>query len=154
LAVVKVALLALWTVILRNPWAAASIFSGYLWGIALGMPGDTLARPTYRHMREVMPEEAWTLLFFVVAILQTWRMFERTTPRTIVPEFFLKWVAALLWTFVGLACLTSQWPIAAAMSDTLVVALFSWIDLAQLRCCTYCPAQTATCKQDGCKYDR
>jgi hypothetical protein len=143
---------ALRAALLSNPWALASIMSGYLWGFALLAPGDTLARPTYRHMHEISGEWVWTFVFLSVATLQLWRIFCRSNRRTFPYEYTLKWLAAILWSFVGLACMIAQWPLAAAMADTLVVALFSWVDLARIKPCKGCP-EAGRCQGD-CVYGR
>jgi len=144
---------ALRSALIKNPFALASILSGYLWGIALLLPGDTLERPTYRYMREVAPEYLWTLLFISVASLQLWRVFRLTTPRTFAYELVLKIAACVMWTFVGTACLASQWPLAAAMADTLVVSVFSWIDMTRIRACRGCPGANGNCG-NRCWYER
>jgi hypothetical protein len=143
---------ALRSALLSNPWTLASIMSGYLWGFALLAPGDTTARPTYRHMHEVASEWEWTVVFLTVATLQLWRMVCRSNRKTFPYEYVLKWLAAVLWSFVGLACMIAQWPLAAAMADTLVVALFSWVDLIRMRPCMGCP-ETGKCGGD-CFYGR
>lgn len=140
------------TALLANPFALASILSGMLWATCLLAPGDTLLRPTYRHMREVADEEVWTALFLGVAVLQFWRIFARATRRSFPFEVALKLAAMVLWWFVAVACLISQWPLAAAMSDTLVVAVFATIDFARLRPCTNCPS--AGFCEEGCPYGR
>ena len=140
--------------ILMNPWASASAFSGWLWGIALAMPGDTLARPTYRYMAFVASEDYWTVAFLTVATLQTWRLFKRTTVRLFPYELALKAVACAMWTFTGLVCMAAQWPLAAAMSDTLVVALFSWIDMSQCKPCHGCSYKGSVYCQQGCHLTR
>lgn len=149
---VMVALSALRSALLANPWAFASILSGYLWGVTLLAPGDTLARPTYRHMSEISNEDVWTAIFLAVASLQLWRIFCRVNRRTLPYEYALKWWAAVMWTFVGVACMSAQWPLASAMSDTFVVAIFAWIDLARIKPCKGCP-EARTCKGD-CVYGR
>jgi hypothetical protein len=144
---------ALRSALLSNPWTLASIMSGYLWGFALLAPGDTTARPTYRHLAEVASEEVWTAVFLTVATLQLWRMVCRSNRKTFPYEFCLKLIAAILWAFVGVACMISQWPLAAAMADTMVVALFSWIDLVRVRPCHGCPIG-GTCPPGDCFYGR
>ena len=151
-AKVWMALRSLWTAMLKNPFTMSSVFSGYLWGFALAAPGDTLERPTYRHMAEIGPEDMWTAIFLVTASLQLWRIFIKTTPRLFPFEYALKLWASILWMSVGVMCMASQWPLAAAMSDTLVIALFAWIDLAKIRPCSSCPHR-GRCKKGGCFYE-
>lgn len=146
------ALKALRSALLANPWAFASILSGYLWGFTLLVPGETLARPTYRHMHEISGEGVWTLVFLLVASLQFWRIFCRINRRTFPYEYALKWWAAVMWTFVGVACMSAQFPLASAMSDTFVVAIFAWIDLAKIKPCKGCP-EAGRCQGD-CVYGR
>ena len=126
--------------------------SGYLWGFALLAPGDTTSRPTYRHLREVASEDVWTAVFLTVATLQLWRMVCRSNRQSFPYEYALKLAAAILWGFVGVACMISQWPLAAAMADTMVVALFSWVDLARIKPCKGCP-EAGRCRGD-CFYGR
>lgn len=144
---------ALRSALIKNPFALASILSGYLWGVALALPGDTLVRPTYRFMREVATEDTWVVVFFTLATLQLFRVFSLTTPKSFPYELVLKMAACVTWTFVGVACLFSQWPMAAAMADTLVVSLFSWIDMTRVRACRGCPGSNGVCG-GKCWYER
>lgn len=139
--------------LLRHPYTTASILSGYLWGTCLAFPGDTLARPTYRHMAELGPEDVWTFVFFSLATLQLWRIFVKMERHSVPFEIFLKTSAAIVWTLVAILCMMAQWPLAAAMSDTFVISIFAWVDLLNMKSCSACPFK-GSCKTLGCPYDR
>lgn len=111
----------------------ASALSGYCWGICLAVPGDTLGRPTYRFMREVASEPIWTVLFLVVASLQMYRLYAKVTPTSVIFDFAIKFFAMLLWALVAILCLCAQFPIAAAMSDTVVISLLTIWDFSRQR---------------------
>ena len=143
----------LFVVLLRNPWTTASILSGYLWGGCLAAPGDTLARPTYRHMGEIAQEDIWTFVFLALASLQLWRLFIKMDRQSVPFEVLLKTMSAIVWTSVAVLCMMAQWPLAAAMSDTFVIAIFAWVDLLNMKSCTSCPFR-GSCKTLGCPYDR
>jgi hypothetical protein len=112
--------------------AIVSIMSGYLWALCLVFPGDTLMRPTYRHMASVAPEWVWTTLFITVASLQVWRLLARPFRNHFYLDVQVKLVVMCLWWYVAIACMASQWPLAAAMSDTFVIAFATFWDF--LRC--------------------
>jgi hypothetical protein len=141
---------ALWSAMKANPWASMSVISGWGWGIALLLPGNTLDRPTYKYMHAVAEEEYWTVLFLMIAALQTWRLFRRTTPALFRYEVLLKSVACATWTFVAVACYFSQWPLAAAMSDAVAVAFAAWVDLIQVQPCKGCHLSGSGCCDNGC----
>jgi hypothetical protein len=113
-----------------RPATICVILSGYLWAFLLVMPGDTVARPTYKHMRQVLAtDEMWALAFGIVATLQLWRLFALTTARSRWWDFGLKITAAFLYGFTAVACLTSIAPVPAAMADNIVIALAAWWDM-------------------------
>jgi hypothetical protein len=140
-------------VLLRNPFTTASILSGYLWGGCLAAPGDTLLRPTYKHMHEIASEDVWIFVFFALATLQLWRLYVKMDKQNVPFEVLLKTASAIVWTAVAILCMMAQWPLAAAMSDTFVIAIFAWIDLLNMKSCTVCPFR-GSCKTLGCPYDR
>lgn len=143
----------LWTRGDTRPATIASVMSGYLWGIFLLFPEETLSRPTYKHMAEVMPQdECWAGLFFMVASLQLWRLYARTSRRSIRFEYMLKIIACAMWSFVGLACMFSLYPPPAAMSDTLIISFATWWDLIRFTPCRVC--QEVTCEIGVCPYER
>lgn len=136
-----------------RPATIASVLSGYLWAIFLLFPEDTLDRPTYRHMREVLPDdEYWAALFIAVATLQLWRLYATTSRKAIKWEYLLKIIACSMWSFVGLACMFSLYPPPAAMSDTLVIAFGCWWDLLRFESCRIC--EQVTCDEGDCPYGR
>lgn len=141
---------ALRSAILSNPWTSMSCISAWGWGVTLAMPGDTLARPTYKYMGVVAPEDYWTALFLTLAVLQTWRLFKRTTRKLFPYELALKAVACLTWTFVCVACFAAQWPLAAAMSDSLAIAVAAWIDMSRCDPCSGCPVKGMGLCGKGC----
>ena len=107
----------------------ASITSGWAWAICLAFPGDTLARPTYKIMASVGPEGAWITAFIVMSSLQSWRFWCRlTTSKSYVIESAIKTLATAMWTYIAYACMLAQYPPAAAVADTCVVALLTWWD--------------------------
>lgn len=143
----------IWRLLIKNPFTTASILSGFLWFGCLVAPGDTFVRPTYIHMAEVAPEVVWTWVFFITACLQFLRLTFQITPRQFPFEFGLKLWAAFLWTSVGLLCIISQWPLAAAMSDTIVISIFSIIDLLQVKPCNGCNHRRGHCSREmNCYY--
>jgi hypothetical protein len=143
----------LWTLGDTRPATIASVLSGYLWAAFLMFPEETLSRPTYKHMAEVMPQdECWAGLFVIVATLQLWRLYATTNRRSIRFEYGLKIIACSMWSFVGLACMFSLYPPPAAMSDTLVIAFGCWWDLVRYTPCRLCPE--VTCETGVCPYDR
>lgn len=131
----------------------ASIMSAYLWSVLLLWPGETLARPTYRHMQEVMPyDEYWATLFMLVGTLQLWRLYAKTSRYAIKWEYLLKIVACSMWSFVGFACMFSVYPPPAAMSDTLIIAVGCWWDMVRFDHCRIC--DEAVCARGECPYAR
>jgi hypothetical protein len=138
-----------------RPATICVILSGYLWAVLLLLPGSTITRPTYRHMREMLPtDEAWAAAFIVVATLQLWRLFSLTTERSKWADLFLKIVACGLYTFVSIACLTSLWPIPAAMADNVVISIAAAWDLLRFDVRRGCGANhypSGACPYDGGK---
>lgn len=107
----------------------ASIASGWFWASCLAFPGDTLARPTYKVMAQAGPEEAWIAAFVIISSLQSWRFWCRlTSSKAILIEAAIKTIATAMWTYIAYACMFAQYPPAAAVSDTVVVALLTWWD--------------------------
>jgi hypothetical protein len=104
-------------------------------------------------MHEITGEDVWTFLFFSLATLQLWRLYAKMDHRSVPFEVLLKTIAAIVWSAVALLCMMAQWPLAAAMSDTFVIAIFAWIDLLNMKTCTSCPFK-GSCKTLGCPYDR
>lgn len=131
----------------------ASILSAYAWAACLLWEGETMARPTYKHMAEVLPtDDHWAALFIAVGTLQFWRLYTRTSRKSIKWEYLLKIVACSMWSFVGLSCMFSVYPPPAAMSDTLVIALGCWWDMVRFDYCRIC--QEEVCESGDCPYAR
>lgn len=110
----------------------ASVVSGALWASCLAFPGDTLARPTYKLMAFAAAEHVWFFIFAGLAVMQTWRLL--TDPKGalgVYAEHVIKLAAAFVWTYTALACMFAQYPPAAAVSDTVVVAALTWWDFFQ-----------------------
>src|SRR6188768_4210341 len=61
--------------------AVAALF----WTIGLLVPGDTMTRPVYRFMGEVLPEIGWTVLWGTYAALMFWRVFTITEGKSLWP---------------------------------------------------------------------
>lgn len=113
-----------------RPATICVIFSGFLWAGLLLIPGDTIDRPTYRHMHQIIrSDEGWAAVFLTVAMLQLWRLFAITGSRGKWLDFSLKITACFLYGFTAIACLTSIFPAPAAMADNIVVAIAAWWDL-------------------------
>ena len=140
--------------VLANPWCVPCLVSAWGWFIGLSLPGDTLARPTYKYMAVVAPEDYWTVVIGLIALLQSWRLFKRTTLKLFPYELALKALAALVWTYIAIACYASQWPPAAAMSGDLAVALCAWIDMSQCKPCLGCSYRGSAFCEDGCHLSR
>jgi hypothetical protein len=118
------------------PAAICSIISGYLWAACLAFDGDTLQRATYKYMAQIAPEWVWMGWFFAVATIQTWRLFSRPHRRMWHLDLTIKFVAMMTWVTVAVACMISQYPPAAAVSDTIVIAIACLWDF--LRCDPRC----------------
>lgn len=117
-----------------SPATIASMAAAFLWAICLLFPGDTIARPTYKHMGEVASEQTWIFIFMSIGFAQAWRVVSRNdgaTRRLYYLELSIKMIAALVWTYVAIACLIAQYPPAAAMSDCVVIAAGCWWDFAR-----------------------
>ncbi len=143
----------LWSKGDTRPATLASVLSGYLWAAFLLFPEETLSRPTYRHMGDVMPQdECWAGLFFMVASLQLWRLYAKTSRKAIRWEYALKIVACSMWSFVGLSCMFSVYPPPAAMADTLVIAVGCWWDMVRFDSCKIC--EQVVCDEGDCPYGR
>lgn len=136
-----------------TPATLASIGSSFLWfcclcfpGVLIGPPG--VGRPTYRFMYDVAGESTWIGIFASVFVLQIWRMFccavdLSKSKSTFVIEVLIKCWAAMIWTFIALACMIAQYPPAAAMSDAIVIAALCWWDMFRCqRFPTSCAAYT------------
>lgn len=110
----------------------AVMLSGALWAICLAFPGNTVSRATYKHMAWLLPESGWLALFVGVVILQAWRLWAQVHG---LPHAFwdtaARGVAAVVWTYVAIACMVAQYPPAAAVSDTVVIALAAWWDFVR-----------------------
>ena len=148
-------LVGLWRYGDTRPATLASILSAYAWAACLLWPGETMDRPTYHHMAEVMDaDEKWAALFIIVGSLQLWRLYAATSRRFIRYDYALKIVACSMWTFVGLACMFSIYPPPAAMSDTLVIAVGTWWDMVRYdrHHCRIC--DETVCEKGGCPYAR
>jgi len=103
----------------------ASVMSGYAWALCLAFPGDTIAsRPIYQDMRAILPSDfEWFIVFFTVASLQLYRLTARLTKRSALFDHTIKFIAMSLWVLISVLCMTNQYPPAAAMSDTFVIAI-------------------------------
>jgi hypothetical protein len=88
-----------------------------------------------------------------VATLQMWRLAAKSNLHTFYGELAVKLFAFCLWTFVAIACLSAQWPLAAAMSDSIVIALLAGWDALRLHPCRGCE-HSSHCDDLGCWYDR
>ena len=117
-----------------SPATIGSMVSAFLWAICLMFPGDTIARPTYRHMGEIATEGVWVVVFLVIGFSQAWRTCKNkisSSKKSYYTELMIKMFAALVWTYVAIACLIAQYPPAAAMSDCIVIAAGCWWDFTR-----------------------
>ena len=100
----------------------------WFWFALLLWPGDTMARPTYAIMGQVMPEYAWAFIFLLSAIMQTSIVLTES-----YHSLFARVFAGLnagLWCFVVLSFLLSVSPPPAAVSGEIalaIAALWIWI---------------------------
>lgn len=117
-----------------SPATIASMLSAFLWAICLLFPGDTIARPTYRHMGEVAVETTWIGVFLFIGVSQAWRLSVGRKGEGKIGDIInlsIKVIAATVWTYVAIACLIAQYPPAAAMADCIVIAGGCWWDFAR-----------------------
>lgn len=150
-----------------TPATYASILSSFLWTCCLIFPGTLIGppgvgRPTYKYMYEFADEPTWILIFSSIFILQIWRMFcqNAVSNRSLVYflEVGIKAWAAMVWTFIALACMIAQYPPAAAMSDAIVIAGLCWWDFLRCearpkRCAECLSGRERECCHDGfCPY--
>jgi hypothetical protein len=83
-------------------------------------------------MASVGTEAAWIAAFVIISSLQSWRFWCRlTTSNAYAVEGVIKTLATIMWTYIAYACMFAQYPPAAAVSDTVVVALLTWWDFLQ-----------------------
>lgn len=139
-----------------TPATLASIMSSALWLICLIFPGTLIGppgigRPTYRYMYEVADEQTWCFVFASIFALQLWRMFcqgysDKYPNLLFLFEIAIKTWAAMIWTFIAIACMIAQYPPAAAMSDAIVVAGLCWWDMLR---CERQPTQCVSCIEDN-----
>jgi hypothetical protein len=100
----------------------------WFWFALLLWPGDTMARPTYAIMGQVLPEPAWACIFLLSAIMQTSIVLTES-----YHSLFARIFAGLnagLWGFVVLSFLLSVSPPPAAVSGEIALAfaaLWIWI---------------------------
>ena len=91
----------------------------FLWAAMLWWPGDTFGRPTYNGMANVMPEDAWGLIFAASAVTQLSIVAQGHFNRTYA-RLFAGWNAAL-WTYVVISMLRSVYPPPAAISGEIAL---------------------------------
>ena len=96
------------------------------WFVLLVWPGDTMARPTYKIMATVMPENAWAVVFLVSCFFQTLIVITETY-HTVQARYFSAANAAL-WAYVVISMLMSVYPPPAAIAGEIAIAIAaSWI---------------------------
>lgn len=100
--------------------------SEFFWGLLLMWPGNLFARPTYKMMAAVMPEQAWALVFLLSSVTQI-TIIVRQDFHCWVARYFAAW-NAVLWAYVVTAAYLSVYPPPAAMSGEVALALAAiWI---------------------------
>lgn len=97
-----------------------------MWAIMLWWPGDTFGRPTYKLMANVMPEDAWGIVFMASGLTQltiaVCQHFHTTFAR-----YFAGW-NAVLWCYVVASMLMSVYPPPAAIAGEMSLAMAAaWI---------------------------
>lgn len=98
----------------------------FFWGLLLMWPGDLFARPTYKIMATVMPEQAWALVFLLSSATQFTIIIQRDF-HCWLARHFAAW-NAVLWVYVVSAAYMSVYPPPAAMSGEVALMLSSvWI---------------------------
>ena len=96
------------------------------WFVLLIWPGDTMARPTYKIMATVMPEDVWAAVFLISCVLQTIIIITETY-HTVQARYFSA-VNAVLWVYVVISMLLSVYPPPAAIAGEIAIAIASsWI---------------------------
>lgn len=104
----------------------ALVVSELLWAFMLAWPGHVFARPTYHYMDTVMPEMAWSAVFFVSAIAQLSIVVTKSYHSAFARNFAL-WNATL-WVYVVCSMLCSVYPPPAAIGGEIALALAAtWI---------------------------
>lgn len=129
-----------------------SVLSALMWAGCLAFPGDTLARPTYAVMAFIAPEVVWICVFVSMAALQIWRLYTRSNKQHMRLEYCIKLSALTVWAFVAFACMFAQYPPAAAVSDTMVVAALTAWDFLRYEPCRLC-SRSAQCRKVDCPHD-
>ena len=100
--------------------------SEFCWGLLLMWPGSLFARPTYKVMATVMPEQAWALVFLLSSVTQI-TIIIRKDFHCWLARYFAAW-NMVMWVFVVSAAYLSVYPPPAAMSGEVALALASvWI---------------------------
>ena len=137
-----------------TPATLASIGSSFLWALCLIFPGTLIGppgvgRPTYKYMYDIATEEVWIGVFLSIFVLQIWRIFcdqnFKNRLAVYLIEVAIKCWAAMVWTFIALACMIAQYPPAAAMSDAVIIACLCWWDFLR---CEARPQQCLKCFTD------
>jgi hypothetical protein len=98
-----------------------------VWGVTLLLPGNTFDRPTYAVMAHVgISEEIWGILWLFSSITQFYILFSgryHEPPAVIFAGF-----NSILWWFVTVSMYLSVYPIPAAISGELALAISAaWI---------------------------
>jgi len=98
----------------------------FIWAITLLWIGETFARPTYAGMAILLPENAWGILFFVMASIQGILLILRDFSSKFAVIFSA--VNATIWIYICVSMYMSVYPPPAAISGELALALAaSWI---------------------------
>jgi hypothetical protein len=98
----------------------------WFWFALLLWPGDTMLRPTYNIMGQVMPENAWAFVFLMSAIMQTTIVLSESY-HSLFARMFAGFNAGL-WSFIVVSMLLSVSPPPAAISGEIALACASvWI---------------------------
>jgi hypothetical protein len=120
----RIARLIFWTDLqgVRSLLALAEL----MWAMALAMPGDTFERPTYTVMSMVAGEDVWMLMFLLTGVIQLYLLLQWRV-HSGFSKYFAFWNSTLWW-FVVISMYLSVWPIPAAISGELALAVgASWV---------------------------
>jgi hypothetical protein len=119
--------------------------SELIWGVTLIAPGDTFGRPTYTVMAHVLPsEEVWGFIWIFTALTQMYIL--TTGDYHDKASVIFSGFNAILWWFVVISMYMSVWPIPAAISGELALAVgASWVYIRS----GWIPAGARRCHADS-----
>ena len=112
----------------------ASALSAILWGAILILPGDSLAHAELHNMQMFGGDITWSIVFFIIAGLQLWRLEGRGALRrtkwALLIDVLVTFATAMAWTFITALCLTGEYPPSPYAGSTATLALGLWWDFS------------------------